>query len=235
VLLKPLVRIATLAGMTTISAAALAGPSDHSFAWTQQSIGSATLLVNGSSVFTASNRGWVNDAGANNFGGTGGNYIAGICGSSDGCGGSDDDHHNYFAFNVVGLTGVSSAVLRLYQPSATDTGNATQVGFLSQSSSLSYTLWDALLDPTSSSGMGLYNDLASGASFGSIIVDASTNGTTVSVTLNANGLTALQAAAATGGAFYLGGAIGAVPEPETYALMLLGLGAVGAAARRRKS
>lgn len=37
------------------------------------------------------------------------------------------------------------------------------------------------------------------------------------------------------GGFYTFGAVAAVPEPETYALMLAGLGLVGFAARRRKS
>jgi hypothetical protein len=39
---------------------------------------------------------------------------------------------------------------------------------------------------------------------------------------------------ASGGPAYYEGAVGAVPEPSTWAIMLVGLGGLGAAMRRRR-
>lgn len=219
-----------LAGLIGLSGLSVAGPSDHSFAWTHQTGNTAVLEVNGSTFLTATHRGWVDQIGNNNFGGPSDNYIAGVCGSSDGCSGGDDDHHNYFAFDLAGLAGnaVTTAVLRLSQPSGPN------FGFLSQLPSLSYSLFDVLLNPTTDTGLGLFVDLGSGTSFASVVVDSSSNGSVVAINFNAAGLAALQASAAAGSAFYVGGAVAAVPEPQSYALLLLGLGLIAGLARSRK-
>lgn len=213
---------------------ALAGPSEASFAWTLGAPGSATLLINGTDVITASNRGWVDSSGSNNFGGSGGNYIAGICGSSDGCAGSNSLHNNYFVFDVANYVGqVNSLVLNLAQPSNVD-GISSHDGYISINPSETYSLWDISADPRSNSGVPLFNDLGSGLFFGSTVVNAATNGTTVSITLNANALSQLNRT--TSGLFWLGGTLrgaGGVPEPSTWLMLIAGFGMIGAGMRRR--
>ncbi|HRI18571.1 MAG TPA: hypothetical protein PL196_08625, partial [Burkholderiaceae bacterium] len=198
------VRAVVAAALSTAAVAAVAGPSNHSFAWTHI-IGSATLLINGTDTRTATNRGWVDDLGTNNFGGAASNYIAGVCGSSDECSGGDREAHNYFAFDMGAAGTITSAVLTLYQPGPADTGGLH--GFLSQYPSLTYSLWDSTLNPTTDSGVGLYTDLGSGINYGSIVLTDASNGTFVSISLNAAAIAALQAAADVRGSAYIGGAI----------------------------
>lgn len=226
--LKSLIRVAAFLGLSALSPAVLAGPSDHSFAWTAGSGGSAELWLDGGSVvLTATNRGWIAQNGTNNFGGASGNYIAGVCGSSDACLGDDLDRHNYFVFDLSDVHSVSSAELRLLQPASPD-------GFASQWPSLTYSLYDVTAgyptDPIYDQ-LALYADLGSGISFGSVVLDSSSNGTTVVITFNAAGISELYSSLDS--QFYVGGAV-AVPEPETYAMLLAGLGLLGFAARRRK-
>ncbi|OQW41790.1 MAG: hypothetical protein A4S08_12100 [Proteobacteria bacterium SG_bin4] len=219
---------ACILGLSAVSSSASAGLSDHSFAWTH-GIGSAQLVLNGSTTLTATNRGWVDDLGTNNFGGATGNYIVGTCGSSDSCFGSDRYANNYFAFDIDGISGTTSAVLNLYQPAVGENGGADG-GFLSQSSSLLYTLFDVSGNPLTDSGLGIFGDLASGISYGSFVVDSSSNGTIVSIALNAAAVSAINGGSDT---FFIGGTISPVPEPATYGMLLAGLGMLGFMVRRR--
>ena len=63
-----IIRVAAFLGLSALSPAVLAGPSDHSFAWTAGASGSAELWLDGTDMFTATNRGWIAQNGTNNFG-----------------------------------------------------------------------------------------------------------------------------------------------------------------------
>jgi hypothetical protein len=132
-------------------------------------------------------------------------------------------------FFVIDLSGVSGPIT-----SATLTVNA----FFANSSQL-VTFYDytgsvsSLLDGTG--GVAAFNDLGSGAVYGQLALSPSDNYTYVSVTLSSAALTDINAAISNNqSTFVIGGSIAAVPEPENYALMLVGLSAVGLAARRRR-
>jgi len=185
-------------------------------------------VLNGSTTLTATNRGWVDEFGVNNFGSATGNYIVGTCGSSDSCSGSDTFANNYFAFDLHGITGATSAVLNLYQPAVGENGGADG-GFLSQSAALVYTLFDVSGNPLTDSGLGIFGDLASGVSYASIAIGSSSNGNIVSIPLNAAAVSAINGT----DTFFIGGTISPVPEPATYGMLLAGLGLLGFTVRRR--
>ncbi|MBB4841765.1 hypothetical protein HNP55_000260 [Paucibacter oligotrophus] len=204
----------------------MAGLSNATFAY---SGGTASnyLQLNGSSQVIEFSRGWVDQTGSNNGGGSSANFIAGVCGSSDSCSGNDAEYHNYFAFNFNNLFSgpVSSASLVLNQPSN---------GFITPASSISYTLFDVSGgNPSLGSGVALYNDLGSGISYGTVMVTAGSAGSVVTVNFNAAGLAALNTAVSNNTNFYVGGAVAAVPEPATWALSVAGL--LLLALRRRNS
>jgi hypothetical protein len=101
-------------------------------------------------------------------------------------------------------------------------------------------------------GLAAFNDLGSGVKFGSAVVASSDKGSTLSISLNSDGLAALTSAYANRGIFALGTALGplpgpitpseptppsnpaptsTVPEPSTWAMMAAGLAALGWRAR----
>ncbi|RQO63481.1 hypothetical protein DBR47_02815 [Paucibacter sp. KBW04] len=208
-------RLLVAASALSVSGLSFAGFSNATFAY---SGGSTTnyLQLNGSNQVIEFSRGWVDQTGSNNGGGSGANYIAGVCGSSDGCFGNDAEYHNYFAFNFNNLFSgtVNTASLVLNQPSN---------GYITPASTITYTLFDVSSNPSLGSGVALYNDLGSGISYGTVVVDASSAGGLVTVNFNAAGLAALNAAVSNNTNFYVGGAVAAVPEPATWALSAAGL------------
>lgn len=150
------------------------------------------------------------------------NYIVGTC-----CGKVMkeyiNNYNNYFTFDLSSVTGtVLSASLKLQSYSVT--------------SNLTYQLFDVLspLSTVKSSGTNpsVYYDLMSGANYGSYAFNTGMNNTFQNIQLNAAGISALNNAV--GGDFAIGGTVAAVPEAETYTMLLVGLGLVGTVARRRK-
>jgi hypothetical protein len=175
--------------------------------------------------------------------------------------------HNFFVFDLTAVVDdIASASVQLYNPT-----NALPAlrGYISPDATETFDLYDvstpiASLSASSAigpAGVAVFDDLGTGTVLGQRVVSAADNGTTISLTLNADGLAALNAAR--GGLFALGGALSslggadneyvfgfsvaldnpdvrrlefrtqpAVPEPAT--LALLGIGAAFAARRRAR-
>ena len=154
--------------------------------------------------------GWWKSTGAHDEGGF--NYVAGVC-----CEGiTESNYNNYFTFDLSSVKGaVLSAQLTLYSGDITGAGP------------LNYSLFD-ITSPLSDmrpSGNNVYRDLMSGANYGSFSYSSADSHELRSITLNSTGVSALNSAV--GGEFGIGGSLAPIPEPETYALLLAGLGLLG--------
>lgn len=184
-------------------------------------------------IVTATGDGWCADTyGCNN---TNVNTYANIFAGDLGVGGI---FHNWFAFNVP--TGnISSATLSIWNEASNYNYNPSAVYNVHSTSAISF------------------DGLVSGSVLGSITVGAATNGTShfVDINLNSTGIAYLNASQ--GQQIVLGGGVtgsnvqlfgytgglptatlavtSAVPEPETYAMMLAGLGMLGFLARRKNA
>lgn len=234
--------LATALAATFLAAAPAQAQSQASFAYGAGPAGSAVLVVNGTQV-VASNRGWIDSTGLNNFGDDYGNYIVGGCSSVDACRGDGSLYNNYFAFDLSGfnLSSITSLVLELYQPEDSY-GNPANDGYISPNPFEFYAVYSVdYINPLVDDGIFAFDDLADGTYFGGTEVSLATLGTTVSIDLT-DGIG--SAFAAQGGMFFLGGTLQnvlapppppPVPEPGTWAMMLLGFGAVGGALRRRRA
>jgi large repetitive protein len=188
--------------------------------------GSQTLSLNGGAiVLQAINTGWYDNTGFH--GSSNPNYIVGNCAVS-GCNGTDGEFNDYFVFDLssVGIP-ITSASLSI--------GNST-TGF--GGAPATYTNWDvstgiATLEASQSGATGIWSDLASGVNYASTGVGSADNGTQVFIALDAAAIAAINADV--GGQWAVGGTLSsAVPEPSTWAMMLLGLAGLGALARSRR-
>lgn len=153
-------------------------------------------------------------------------------------------YRNWFRFSIPTLATITSATINIWNAASNATAEADPVYSLYAGASLSYT------------------GLKSGSALGEVSVfDADTGiGHWESIALNAAGLAALNAAM--GGSFLFGGDVSPIsgtgdiqifgfttglpaaylelsaapiPEPESYAMLLAGLGVLLAVARRRKA
>jgi RHS repeat-associated protein len=140
---------------------------------------------------TATNSGWWDNTGYHSS--TNPNYVVGTYNTTQ--------YHNFLVFDLTGVTNhVTAASLQLTNPAGGYLGDATET----------YTLFDvstpiSSLTASGSGQVGIFNDLGSGTSYGSRVVSAAANGTTIEIALNAAGVAAINAAA--GGKIALGGAL----------------------------
>jgi hypothetical protein len=209
----------------SLFAPALAHANTYIFGATSIGLGTQTLTINGSQTIQASDAGWYDNFGDHSSSNK--NYISGTVGAST--------FHDYFVFNLANVTGaITSATLSIFNP-VTPPGYNNDTG----SSSITYQNWDVstpigTLTANQSGATSIFNDLGSGTMFSSTVVGPSSDGTQVQITLDAAALSALIAAE--GSSFAVGGSAfaSAVPEPSTWAMMILGFFGVGFLAYRRK-
>ncbi|KIO50003.1 hypothetical protein SQ11_03675 [Nitrosospira sp. NpAV] len=177
----------------------------------------------GNFFVATSSSGWWNSEGAHKQINT--NYIAGV---ARGCCGSDANFNNFFTFDLSNVTGsVLSASLTLNSWDIVGPGP------------LDYSLFD-ITSPlpevratATGNDLSIYNDLMSGSIYGSFSYTEADENKLRSIVLNSIGISALNGAL--GGEFGIGGSVAPIPEPETYAMLLAGLGLIGWVAYRRKS
>jgi FG-GAP-like repeat len=168
---------------------------NNTFATAQDITGTAGALGNlggagNTLVLNAADSGWWDNTGSHTA--TNKNYLVGQF--------SGTDWHDYFVFNLSGVTlAVVGAQLKIFNPASgygSDFPSDTY-GVFSVSTPISS------LEATGSGQIGIFNDLISGTSFGSQTVSAASNGQIVTVTLNAAALAALNGAL--GSPFAVGG------------------------------
>lgn len=160
------------------------------------------------------------------------NYIVGPCSSCDPSG----EYHNWFVVDLTSFTGTIQSLSLTLQSFAVERSGT-------------YTLWDyaGSIDALRAGGdatTGIYGDLGDGSVYGKRFyqpgdsLDLPTFDGYRSITLSQDAIDDFNAAVGHQNEWALGGAFDStapIPEPETYALMLAGLGVVGWMARRRKA
>lgn len=235
--LKKIAAISAAAAMAAVASAGVANANANAyvFAYTYAPYDTGytqTLILNGTTDIQASFTGWYDYTGLHQSGNP--DYIAGNC-SLGACGGAAA-YNDFFVFDLSGVSGpITSAQLSIGNPGAPYPG-------YSGAASATYSNYDvttpiATLEAGNTGATGIYNDLGSGVLYAATGVSTADNGTQVLINLDADALTALNAAE--GGQWAVGGTLGTfsagVPEPTTWAMFILGIFGVGAMLRSRKS
>lgn len=212
-----------------MAAASIPAQASFVFGYTFDDILSDTFLsittTDGTFDVNTFDRGWYEDDGIHDPDNL--NYIS--CSGGDSALTCEPVRNNFFAFRLGSqFTGdILSATLNLFNPISPP---AIGDGVLGTGI---YTLWDVVSDTNSilggTAGLPGFNDLASGASYGSYAFSSADNGTTIVIDLNGTALTAIADAEAGPSLFLIGGSVTAseVPEPSTLLLFSSGLALLG--------
>ncbi len=192
-----------------------------------------TLIINGTSI-SVIDAGWYGDTGLHDPV-NGEDYLVGICSSCE-LEGLPGAYNNWFIVDISGFTHTTTVT------SLTLTLNT----FLADTAG-TFKLWDYLGDiadlpeytAPGDPGIDIYKDLGSGKIYGSFAYLGTEGYTYQTITLSSDAIFDLNAAIDNGDEQWaIGGSFAPtapIPEPETYALMLAGLGLVGWMAKRRKA
>lgn len=186
------------------------------------------LELNGSTRVAATTAGWFDEFGFHDGGNR--NYLVGVCGDPTCVKMNDVVYRDFFAFNLSAATPhATSASLLIWNPGKAIDGDD---GYASMFATETFQLKEvhtplSVLTASQFNGIGVFDDLGSGTSYGHAVVSAADNGTWVRVGLNAAALDAINGAAggsiAFGGSLFGVGPISSVPEPQMLALLVGGL------------
>lgn len=227
-ILSGVTAIAAVAGFGLATPAMAQGAGDD-YAYGFSGGAAWTLTINGTDTFTSVDTGWINSVGEHSTGNN--NYIVGTC-----CFGSGLEYNNWVSFDLSSLSGpVTSAAVTI---NSFDVFLTVPRTYTIWDTSASLSQLDANRNPGDAGGIGLHLDLQSGTSYASYLFTPSTpDNTPLTFDFNSAGIAALNGSA--GGNFAFGGSMNIpnigpdVPEPDVWALLILGFGAVGGAMRRR--